>query len=55
MVNGYDMNTERSVGGKEFVSTAPKDLADTVDWRKQGYVTGVKNQVRLRLGWRGMG
>ena len=45
-MNGYKMKEERATGGATFLPPSNiGDLPDTVDWRTEGYVTTVKNQV----------
>ena len=47
MMNGYKRSNKTSRGSKYLSPLTKIQVPDEVDWRKQGYVTGVKNQVSV--------
>lgn len=46
MMNGLKINASRERQGIKFLSYAKFQAPDSVDWRDEGYVTPVKDQVQ---------
>lgn len=45
-MNGYKLKTQRKYKGSLFLEPNNIDLPKKIDYREQGYVTPVKDQVR---------
>lgn len=46
VMNGYKHKTERKFKGSLFMEPNFLEVPNKLDWREQGYVTPVKDQVR---------